>query len=203
MSLATTPSLADLNSIELTPANRLLLEQAHAASGGDPAWRARKKREAQELLALSQLAPPGRLFIEALDLRESLRALVAMSVPVPCRPSANNELRTAPSALLGLSYPQEAVRQMLPGAAFVQVLSPNDVWLPQVRLEDQPLCLGLKLPAGIRVRSLVLMAYGALSMQAIQLDEFDSAGVFNIEAARWWQENMKLVPLTRKAFLEQ
>lgn len=195
------PGLADLSAVELSAANRLFLEQAHGASGGDPAWRARKKREATELLALSQIAPPGRLFVEALDMRESLRAVVSLGVPVPCRPNEKNELRLAKAALLGIQYPQEAVRQMLPGPAFVQILAPADVWLPQVRQPDQPLCLGVKLPAGIRVRSLVLMAYGALSMQAIQLDEFDSAGVFNSEAARWWQQNMRRVPLTRAAFL--
>jgi hypothetical protein len=195
-------TLADLASVELNAGNRLLLEQACADSGGDAAWRARKRREAHELLALSEAAPLGRLFVQGLDLRESFRALVAMGVPTPTQPNANNELPIAPVALFGLTCPQEAVRQMLPGPAFVQILAPTNVWLPQVRQPDQPLCLGVKLPAGIRVRSLILMTYGALSMQSIQIDEFDPAGVFNVEAARWWQQNGHRIPLTRKAFLE-
>ena len=97
---------------------------------------------------------------------------------------------------------ERALRQALPGPAFVQIFAPQDVWLPAVKLPEQPLCLGATLPAGIRVRSLVLMTYGALSMQAIQVNEIDPAGVFNAEAARWWQQNMHWIPLTRKPFLE-
>jgi hypothetical protein len=65
----------------------------------------------------------------------------------------------------------------------------------------QPLCLGARLPAGIRVKELVLMAYGALSMQTVMIDELDPAGVLNPVAARWWQANTDRIPLSRAAFL--
>ena len=65
----------------------------------------------------------------------------------------------------------------------------------------QVLCLGLSLPAGIRVTDLVILAYGALSMQTIQLDEGDSAGVLNPAAAAWWQLNRRLIPLSRDSFI--
>ena len=73
--------------VVLNGRNQHLLQQAVEASGGDPAWRARKRAEGHDLLALSQIAPPGRLVVERLDLRETLRAVLLMRVPVPCRPA--------------------------------------------------------------------------------------------------------------------
>ena len=93
--------------------------------------------------------------------------------------------------------------QHQPGYAFVEVLEPRGVWLPAVDEARQAVCLGPELPVGIRVSELVLMTYGALSMQTTQLDERDSAGVFNPEAAVWWQQNADRIPLTRTPFLLQ
>ena len=49
---------------------------------------------------------------------------------------------------------------------------------------------------------LMLRAYGALSMQSIQVDVRDPAGVFDAEIAQWWQHNLQRVPLTKTALLE-
>jgi len=112
------------------------------------------------LLALSQIAPPGRLRIVWIELMVALRALLWMCVPVPCRPGEDGQLRVASHAMLGLTYPREAIQRPLPGAAFVQVLQPEGVWLPSVGVDQQPLCLGPQLPCGIPTKEVVLMTYG-------------------------------------------
>jgi len=191
--------LAALGEVALTAESQRLLDQAAAWSAGPPAWRRRKLAEARDLLALSQIA--GRLQLMGLDLHAALRALLCMQVAVPCLPEPAGDLVIADQAVLGLTYPQEALRQQLPGYAFIQVLAPDHVWHANVATANRSLCLGQRLPAGIRVKELVLMAYGGLSMQTVQIDELDAAGVMNPGAAQWWQRNLHRVPLTRAAFL--
>ena len=194
--------LSRLSEIALSPDRQQQLELALVANGGTAAWRGRKRAEAWDLLALSQLAPPGRMQVEFLDLRVALRAAILLRVPVACMPEPSGQLVVAPQTLLGLTYPQEALSRPLPGYAFVQILSPQRVWsanvAPDVR---QPLCLGAQLPAGIRAKELVLLAYNALSMQTHMVDELDPAGVMNPVAAVWWQRNLARVPLSRVSFL--
>ena len=195
--------LSDLERVELVGRGRRLLDQAWATAGGHAAWRQRKQAEARDLLALAQLAP-HRLDVAHLDLDESLRAAVSLRVPVPCRPEGAGGTMRADGAFLGIRYPQEAMLRPLPGHAFVQVLRPTAVFHAQVPDHPaQPLCLGASLPAGIRLREIVLMTYGALSMQTLMLDENDPAGVMNPTAARWWLDNLDLVPLTRTPFLAE
>lgn len=194
-------SLRNLRDVQLDERRGRLLAAALADSGGDPMWRGRKQAEAHDVLALSQVAPEGRLEVLALELSQSLRALLAMQVPVPCRPDEHNRLRVADHALLGLTYPREALCQPLPGCAFVQILEPRGVWLPAVDENRQALCMGPSLLPGLRVTELALMTYGALSMQAVQVDQLDPAGVFSAEAARWWQQNLHRAPLCRTPFL--
>jgi len=191
-----------LGEVLLNGRNVHLLEQAVEAGGGDPAWRARKRAEAHDLLALGQIAPPGRLTVERLDLRETLRAVLLMRVPVPCRPDADNELRVADHALIGLIYPQQVLRERLNGMSFIQILRPYGVWHANCGSIGQPLCLGTDLPCGIPVKELVLMTYGALSMQTIQIDERDVAGIVNPAAARWWAANLHRIPLSPTPFLK-
>jgi hypothetical protein len=194
--------LHDLARVALSPGRTAILESAHAQSGGAAVWRRRKRAEARDLLALSQIAPPGRLQAQYLDLSESLRAVVLLEVPVPVRTGQSDSFGVADRAVLGLTYPREALVQPLPGYAFIQILFPESVWHPNVAVgHGQPLCLGAQLPAGIRVKELILLAYGALSMQTITVDERDSAGVLNCDAARWWQQNLERIPLARTPFL--
>jgi hypothetical protein len=183
-----------------------MLAQALARCGGDPAWRARKEAEAGDLLRLAQIAPPGRLRVDALDLRENLRAVLFMRVPVPCRPDADNQLTVADFAVLGLTWPRDVLQKRLPGMAFVQILEPSQgVFLANVGELGQPLCLGAHLPVGIPVVELVLMSYGALSMQSVMIDPYDAAGVVNVKATRWWQQKLQqqpdFIPLSKTPFL--
>jgi hypothetical protein len=192
--------LAALAKVTLTAENQRVLDEAMKGAGGPPEWRCRKQAEARDLLALAQIAP--RFKVGWIDLAAALRALLFLRVPVPCRPGAAGELVIAPQTVLGLTYPQEALRQQLPGYSFLQVLAPGDVWHANVAFGPvRPLCLGAALPANVRAKELVLMAYGALSMQTVQIDEQDAAGVMNAEAAQWWQKNTARVPLSRAPFL--
>lgn len=197
-----TASLDDLQHIQLDPHHQRMLASALQRSGGDPAWKARKQIEAADLLRLSQLAPPGRFSVIAIDLGLHLRAVVRMTARVPCRPDEHNRLRVSPQAVLGFTYPKEALREALPGYAFFQILEPRDVWLPQVHQPDQPFCIAASIPAGPRAAWLMLMAYGALTMQSVQVDAASPAGVFDPEIARWWQDNLRrYAPLSKTPFL--
>src|SRR5262245_22184495 len=110
----TTPDrgLVGLPDVVLTPENQRLLDEARATGGGSAAWRGRKAAEARELLALGQLA--SRLTVQRLDLSESLRALLVLRVAVPCRLEGEGNLVVLDTAVLGLTYPQEALRERLP-----------------------------------------------------------------------------------------
>jgi hypothetical protein len=197
-----TTGLNALTQVVLNDRNQRLLDGALRTNGGDPPWRARKAAEARDLLALSQIAPPRRFQVYSLEMSVALRALLWMQVPVACRPDQGGGLRIADHALLGLTYPRAAICQPFPGTAFMQILEPAEVWLPSVGAIGQPLCLGTQLPCGIPAKELVLMTYGALSMQTIQIDEQDPAGVLNAEAARWWQAASSSIPLSRTPFLK-
>lgn len=201
--------LRSLSTVALERVRRLLLEAALRHNGGDAAWRNRKHAEARDVLALSQIAPPGRFQVRWIDVTDELRILLSLGVPVARRPDANNQLRLADQAVLGLTYPREVLGRALPGTAFFDLLEPRDAWhanvgpVPPIFLEHrQVLCLGDRLPAGVGCADLILLAYGALSMQTIQIDETSPAGILNIEAARWWQQNLHRVPLTTTPFLK-
>ena len=199
---ASTPGgLRALADVSLTSDRQRMLEAALSMSGGSVEWRCRKLAEATELLALSQIAP-DRLCVQRLDLREALRAELLMHAPVPRRHEGGGDLVVGGRATLGLTYRQEAMLVPTPGYSFVEVLSPPDLYHAQVP-PDPPhlLCLSTELPAGIRVRNLVLMVYEALTLQSLMIDEMDPAGVMHPEAARFWQENTHRLPLTRTPFL--
>ena len=202
MSAATPLGLAALPTVVLDARRQAMLDHAAAASRGDAVWRARKLAEARDLLALSQIAPPGRMEIDFLDLETELRALLVMRVPVPCLPNPSGDLVVEDHAVLGVTYPQKALALPMPGYAFVQIVGPPCVWHPNASVgHGQMLCLGAQLPAGIRVKELSLLSYSALAMQSATIDERDAAGVMNRDAAVWWQANGARIPLSRTPFL--
>ena len=193
-----------LDKVQLSKWHERMLDRAMAGCNGPAAWRNRKRAEARDLLALAQIS--GRMTVGEIDLGESLRALVRIRVPVPLEPDDTGHLRLADQAVLGLTYRQEAIRAPQPGYSFVQLLAPPaGVWHANVgrREHGQPVCLGQTLDAGIPVREIILLTYGALSMQSVlvMIDERDSAGVMNFRAARWWQQNLDKIPLSREPFV--
>ena len=193
--------LVALAEVTLGASAQRLIDRAVRSCGGQAAWIHRKQAEAHDLMALAQITP--RFTVEFLDLRESLRAVATLEAPVPCLPDADGNLRIAPRALLGIRYPEEALRIPLPGFSFVEILQPTGVWHANVSAESvQMLCLGAQLPAGIQLKEIILMTYGALVMATVMIDELDPAGVLNPEAARWWQHHIRLAPLSRASFLD-
>jgi len=206
--------VAALDEVVLSKWHERMLARAAGGCNGPAAWRNRKLAEARDLLALAQIS--GRMTVGEIDLRESLRALVRLRVPVPLEPDEAGRLRLADQAVLGVTYRQEAVRLPQPGFSFVQLLAPPfdlrprdprppGVWHANVgrREHGQPVCLGETLDAGIPVKEIILLTYGALSMQSVtvMIDEQDSAGVMNHRAARWWQQNVDRIPLSREPFV--
>ena len=198
------PTLNSLAGVALEPNQEAFLDLARATSGGPAVWRERKLAEARELFALGGFS--RRITVLGLDLLEDFRAMLVMRVPVPFRRPGAETPTFAAEVLIGLSYRPDNLRLPSPGYVFVQILSPLHVWHAQVAALPagiQSLCLGPRLPAGIRVRELLLMTYGALSMQSVQLDVADAAGVMNPEAARWWLQpaNRQRIPLSREPFV--
>jgi hypothetical protein len=191
--------LSKLDEVSLSPTNQRFLALAQANSGGSPTWRARKSSEARNLFAMGQES--GRYRVDGLDLTHDLRALVTMRVPVPCLPDPAGPLQFAPCARLGISCEEQFLKWPAPGTNFVQLLSPAHAWLPNLGRPIQALCLGTTLPAGIRLREILHMVFGALTLQTVQMDLLDSAGVLNPDAALWWQRNLDKVPITREGFV--
>jgi hypothetical protein len=191
--------LLDLDNVPLDLAVESGLAASYATCGGSEPWKQRKRRE---LRALSQLAALSKRFqILRADLELEIRVLLAMRTPVPCTPDASGRLRIAPLALLGLRYPEAAVRLPQPGSAFVQILEPREVFHSNVSAGSQVLCLGAHLGPGLRVHEIAMLVYGALSLQTVALDVLDPAGVLNPGAAEYFQQHPQVVPLTREPFL--
>ena len=196
------PGLSQLRSVALSSRHQQMLEQAAVGIGGPAAWRERKQIEAYELLALAQTSM--RLSILQLDLSHDLRAVLAMKVTVPCLSRPDAELRIMPVATLVLRYPEEAVHLPQPGSSFAAILSPRDVWHGNIHSsegEPQVICLGVSIFSP-KISSLLLSIFGCLSFQniSVELDDRNSAGVMNPEAARWWQANAHRLPLSREPF---
>jgi len=193
--------LLALDTVTLSRRHERMLAAAMRPCGGPAFWRLRKQREARDFLALAQVC--GRLAVHELRLGEAFQAVAYMEVPVPCRPDETGRLRIAGGALIGLTYREEAVRLPAPGYAFANILAPHDVWHANVGGAEhgQPICLGQSMPAAIPLRELVLLIYGALSLQTVMIDERDVAGVMSADAARWWQQNLHRIPLTREPFI--
>ncbi len=192
--------LSDLAQVTLSQRQTRFLGEAAEHSLGSAAWRRRKEAETRDLFALEAIAP--RFQVSFVDLQTTLRVMVVLRCPVPCLDENGEPLQIADEATLGISYPEEALRQPQPGFAFVQIKAPSNVFHANVAHgSDQRLCLGTSLPAGVRLREIVLASYAALTLQNVQIDERDAAGVMNITAARWWQGNPEHMPLSRVPFL--
>jgi hypothetical protein len=195
--------LDGLRDFELSDRGTAMLDQAIGHCTGPARWQSRKIAEAREILALAEMAPPGRMSVEYLDVASEIRAACRMQVPAPWR-REDGEVCISNSATLGMVYPERAVTQQIPGFGFIELMLPRPVFHPSIAAQagiPQLICLG-QLPAGMRCTDLLLLAYGALSMQTVQFDERDRLGVMNIEAAKYWQQRSREVPLSRTAFLE-
>jgi hypothetical protein len=191
--------LAALREVNLGAEFETMLEQARVTAGGSALWRARKIAELRDIFALATIS--DRIVIEWFDVCTDLRMLLALRAPVPLRgPEPGALLVIGPDARLGLTYRPEVLSAPQPGYSFVQILTPGGVHHPNVSADDyQAVCLG-QLPIGIPLKEILLLTYGALSMQTVNFS-LDAAGVLNPAAAAWWQQNTHRIPLSREPFL--
>lgn len=201
--------LSDLSGVVLDDQHRKIYETASRGCRGTPMWRQRKLAEFQEYLALSMVS--GRIRTMMADLTGPLRLMFELQAPVPLLPDPAGDLEVAGHALLGLTYPEEAIRAPQPGYSFVTQIRPYHLFLANAAPADpefglhgpgQAICLGSQIAANISVKEIILQTYGALTLQSVQLDEYDAAGVMNRAAAEWWLQNRDRIPLTREGFLE-
>jgi hypothetical protein len=193
--------LSSLSQVPLGVRHAAMLESAKSMCGGAAPWRHRKLAEAMDLCRLAELC--GRLTILRLDVAVDLRADLLLRVTVPCLPDPAGPLVVAEAARLGVIYREQSIMLPQPGYSFVQILTPRPVWHPNVSPDAvQVLCLGTSLPAGVPLREIILMTYGALAMLTMQLDPADSAGLLNPAAADLFQRNPGIIPLSREPFLQ-
>lgn len=204
------PGLDRLSSVALNDAHEHAWKMASSMSLGSPRWKERKLAELRDVLALSQIAPPGRLSVEGIELFVDLCLKLRLAVPVPCMPAdGSGRLLVARYAIVHLRYPQLAVSMPMPGTSFLRIEEPRNIWHANVSPSGRPLphgvfCAGATVSAGTRVSELILTLYYGLCMNphAVQIDEQDPAGVLNGEAAVWWQHNRDRIPLSEQPFLE-
>jgi hypothetical protein len=192
--------LAHLESVALPTQCEQAIEELRRSSQGTVVWRARKAAEARDLFALAEIAE--RMNVLALQGETELRALVRLRAPVPCMPPGTNELIIGEDVDLVLHYPEEIMHRPLPGYRLVEILRPRDVLMPNVaRGPNQLLCLGANVPRNFPLREAVMASYGALTMQAVTIDERDTAGIMNPIASEWWKANASRIPLSKEPFL--
>ncbi|MBI3985546.1 MAG: hypothetical protein HY343_01385 [Lentisphaerae bacterium] len=194
------PTLANLDSIVLNEASAALLASAKSRVSKD-LWGRRIIGELSSLCALCQEAP-YRLRLLHLDLDAGpLRVILALHCPVPLRPVEGGPLRRAESAMLGIVYPREVLLGPLPGTSFVTILEPGDVFHPNVAaIRPQQMCLGATI-RGFPFCEILVLAYASIGLQICTVDRFDHVGVLNSDAARWFEANPGVIPLTREPFL--
>lgn len=190
--------LSKLDAVKLSASNQRLLASAQATASGPPAWRGRKQVEARDLVATGQES--GRYHIDWMDLRDELRALLTIRVPVPCLPDPAGTLQFAPFAQVGLIYQEQAMRWSVPGTSFLQILRPAHVWLPSVASGVQIFCAGT-MPAGVRATQLLFILFGALTLRFIEMDVRSPQGVLNRDSAAWWLVNLRRVPQKFEPFI--
>jgi hypothetical protein len=192
--------LQDLDRVVLSPDVEAQLARALEMSQGSASWRARKRAEARDLLALAEIAP--RMQVLALDPSTELLALVRLRCAAPCRSPESDDIQIVREVDLAIRYPETLLTTPLPGPELVQITQPRSIFHPNVlAAPPQRLCLGVSIPVGFPLREAVVASYAALTLQSIQVDERDHAGVLNLAAALYWQANGHRIPLSNEPFL--
>jgi hypothetical protein len=185
--------------VPLLPAHESALQHARKIMLGAGFWRAAKLSAMREVLALAQIS---RLEVLGIDPTTELRMLIGMPCCVPCLPPGASEPLVEPRVELALRYGEEILRGPQPGYSIVEIRKPAFVFHPNVSEgPGQRLCLSASLPRGYPLREAIVASYAALTLQSVTVDERDHAGVMSPDAARFWQQHMDRIPLTREPFL--
>lgn len=193
-----------LDRIEFDAASMKRMDDARRKIDASTAWGRRKLAEYGDVVKLDQAARYRMKLADCQLAAAPLHMMVAMNVPVPRTPNTDGELRTGELAVLGIVYPEDVLRQPLPGSFFVEVLYPPDVFHPNCAPGPrQQLCLGAVMPRGIPVREILLLSYAALCGQSVTIDFTDPVGVLNLEACRFFEAHPAALPLTTEPFLRR
>jgi hypothetical protein len=179
-----------------------ILAWVTAHNGGGRAWRQWKKVAAERLVDLIGNSPRMELF--ELNLEGDLEAVFEIRCPVPRRPE-NDRLVIGNRAVCYLLFQDRWRFESPPGWALFGVLSPDDLFHSNLN-DARPqwrgaLCLG-GLPPNTQPTQILLAAYDALTLQAINIDETDPAGVLNPEASEFYRRHPEYLPLTRAGLLD-
>jgi hypothetical protein len=176
-----------------------MLAEALQRNGGSRSWRGWKQRSTENLLDLIVRSP--RMDLSALRLEGDLEAVFSIRCPVPRWPQ-DDRLVIGDHAVCHLLYQDQWRFESPAGWAPLGLLSPRDPFhanmIPHLR---GALCLG-GLPPNTEPKQLVLAAYDALTLQAINTDESDPAGVLNPQASDFFRRHPEYLPLTRAGLLD-
>jgi hypothetical protein len=179
-----------------------ILAHVTANNGGGRAWRQWKQVAAERLADLIGKSP--RMDLYELNLECDLEAVLEIRCPVPRGPE-NDRLVIGDRAVCYLLYQDHWRFEAPPGWALFGVLWPEDIFHSNVN-NARPewrgaLCLG-GLPPNTQPTQIVLAAYEALTLQTINTDESDPAGVLDPEASEFYRRHPQHLPLTRAGVLD-
>jgi hypothetical protein len=194
----------DRDESERANRHRALLESALAANFGDRDWRLWKEGEAARVVELTRRAP--RFDVLAIRLDGDFDVLYAVDMPVPCAPR-DGCLVVRRGAVFHLKYLAEWRHEPPPGWAPLGVMTPGDVYHPNVRpglgLMRSAMCLG-HLPAGVSPQEIIFTGHDGVLLQCLVLDPEDPAGVLNPLACEFYRDphQQKYLPLSKAGLFE-
>ena len=176
-----------------------MLDRATTRNGGGRPWRQWKRKSIESVLEMIVKSP--RMDLLELNLEGDLEMVFAIRCPVPRWPQ-NGKLLIGDHVVAHLIY-QEAWRfESPPGWAPLGILWPPDLFHSNSRPHLRgALCLG-GLPPNTPPKQIILAAYDALTLQSINTDETDPAGVLNPQASDFYRRHPDYLPLTRAGLLD-
>lgn len=178
-----------------------LLKRALSQIAGNRPWRKWKTRAAEDLITMADRA--ARMDVMDLDVKGDLQAVYRIRMPVPRWPM-DGKLQIGEEAAFHLGYQEQWLWESPAGWAPLGLLFPPDPFHPEARPALRgALCLG-HLQPGTRPTEIVLMGYYMLTLQDLQLDDLDPAGVLNVQACEFYRNHgREYVPLTRAGLFEE
>jgi hypothetical protein len=174
-------------------------QQALASNRGGRDWRQWKEAGLADFFKLAEQTE--RLEVLQASLEGDFHVVYGVRMPVPCWP-LDGRLVIADGAIFDLHYLEEWRWRSPPGWAPLGLWRPQDPFHPNCRPNLRgAICLGT-LPAGVRVRELILLGYYTLTLQNRVLDETDPHGVLNPMACEFYRNHPEYLPLTRAGLLD-
>ncbi len=175
------------------------LTAALARNGGGRAWREWKRKSLESLLDLMARSP--RMDLLQMSLEGDLEVVFEIRCPVPRWPQGDR-LVIGDRVVCQLQYQEQWRFEAPAGWAPSGILWPHDHFASNMRPHIRGLlCLG-GLPPNTPPKQIALAAYDALTLQSINTDETDPAGVLNPAASDFFRRHPQYLPLTRAGLLD-